>query len=52
MNVGRSYMQGLCSLSNRGRRATLLANMDAATVWFAIAIVSVVLLAVLCDMTL
>ena len=50
MNV--SYMQGLCLLSNRGRRATSLTNMDAATVWFAIAMVSVVLLAVLCDMTL
>jgi hypothetical protein len=43
MNVTRFYVR---SLLNPGRRVT---NIDAATVWFAIAIVTIVLLAILCN---
>jgi hypothetical protein len=45
MNVHLSFMQVL-----RRRGATLLTNTDAATIWFVIAIVAIVLLAIVYDM--
>lgn len=45
MNVRRIYMRVL-----RRPRATLLTDTDAATIWFAIAIVAIVLLAILYDL--